>query len=104
HHCIERIRSNRLFHFHAHQIAEQHRCWPHVELTQRHHWKLDGEAAGLPDTALDGLGERAEMSIAVSQFAPGIGDADDWPALKTPRAEAFRLEGSLPQPAVVVRW
>ena len=82
HDSVEWIRADRLLDVHAHQVPEQHRCWTHEEFAQRHHWKLEREAAGLPHTTSDGIRQRPRVRVAVRQLAPGVADADDGLPLK----------------------
>ena len=57
------------------------------DLAERHHRKLEREAAGLVDAALHVLGELAEMGVAGRQLGPGVADADDRPAVEQMRRE-----------------
>ena len=60
-----------------------------------------GKAAGRPHAALDGFGDRAQVRVAVVQFAPGIADADDRLVLEYVGGEAFRAQPGAAREAIV---
>jgi hypothetical protein len=91
HHAVQRLGADHLLGIHRHQVAIKHRRRRNVELAQGNGGKLQRPTAGLPDAALDRLGQFAEMNVAVVQLAPGLGDADDRFA-QVDVAEARRLE------------
>src|SRR3989338_7852192 len=64
----------------------------HEELAEGDHRELEGEAAGAPDAALDGLGELAQVGVEVVELGPGVGDADDGAPVEHEVAEALGLE------------
>ena len=45
--------------------------------------ELKRQATSLPDPPTHCIGDLSEMSVAVSQFAPGVADADDWPGIES---------------------
>src|SRR5207253_9133734 len=62
---------------HGHEIAVKHGRGTDVEFAQGNGWKFQGQAARLPDAALDRLGQLAEVDMTVIELAPGLSDADD---------------------------
>ena len=76
HDSVERVRANGLFDVHRHQIPVEHRRRLHERLAQRQHRELERETASLQNTALDRLGQPAQVHVAVDELAPAVGDAD----------------------------
>ncbi|SAL70625.1 hypothetical protein AWB67_04097 [Caballeronia terrestris] len=81
-HAVHRIAANRFLDVHRSQIAKQHRGGAQVRLAERHHRKLERQAARLAHAALHILGEFAKMRVAGRQFRPRIADADHRPAIE----------------------
>ena len=81
-HAVQRIGADGFLHVHARQVAVQHGRGFDQRLAQRHHRKLEREAARLPHAFLDGFGQFAEMAVAGCQFRPCVADADDGLARK----------------------
>ena len=82
HDAIERIAADGFLDVHAGEIAEQHGGGTQLRFTERHHGEFERKTAGLVDAALHELRELAEVTIAGSQLAPGVADADDRPAIE----------------------
>ncbi|MNT39060.1 hypothetical protein D3C72_1752780 [compost metagenome] len=61
------------------QVAIQRRRGPPALFGQRMYRELHRDAARVPDTRLDALGQRQVMPVAGRQIAAGLGDADDRP-------------------------
>ena len=77
---VERIGADALLDVHRHQVAEEHRRRLHQVLAERDRRELERQAAGEQDAALDRLGERAEVQVAVDELRPRVADPDHRPA------------------------
>ena len=62
--------------------------------------KFERKSAGLVDAALHELRELAEVTVAGSQLAPGVADADDRPAIEHVVGIALVLDPAAMQEAV----
>ena len=92
HHAVDRVAADALLDVHRREVAVEHRRRPQQRLAERHHRKLEREAARLVDADLHLLGQRAEMRVARRQFAEGIADADHRPAVELVVRHAFALD------------
>ena len=110
--AVGRIGAQRFFRVHREQVAVEHRARLHEGLAEREQRDLHGEAARLPDAALDVLGAQAEMRVARVGVAPGIQDRDDRlagdvlraePGLLRARAMTERSEIVAAEPAVAAQ-
>ena len=57
HDAVERVGAQRLLDVHRHEVAPEHRGRLHHRLAERDRRELERQAAGLPDAALDVLGD-----------------------------------------------
>src|SRR5262249_16766049 len=80
----------------------EHRSRPQVEFAQRRDGELQRKSARLPDTAFDVFGQVTQVSVAMGEFAPGVGDANDRSAVGRGRRKAHRPPGGLAQPGTNV--
>ncbi len=94
------IAANGFLDVHAGEIAEQHRGGTQLRFAERHHGELERKSAGLVDAALHELRELAEVTVAGSQLAPGVADADDRPAIEQVIGIALVLDPAAVQEAV----
>ena len=76
--AIERIGANRFLDVHAREIPVQHCGRAQQRLAERHHRKLDREAAGLEHARAHMLGNSAEVRIVGHQLRVGVADADSY--------------------------
>ncbi len=90
HHAIDRVGLDHLLHVHGHQVAVEHGGGLDQHLAERDRGELQRQAAGLPDAALDRLGDDPQVGVAVGQLAPGVADADHRPAIEDIAREALR--------------
>ena len=95
-HAVDRIAANRLLDVHRGEIAEQHRGRPQAGFAERHDRELERHAAAFPHTALDVLGDLAEVPIARGQLRPRVADADD-------RLAFAKMPSGRPRPTQL-RW
>jgi DNA-binding FadR family transcriptional regulator len=102
HHAIERIAADAFLHVHAREVAIEHGGGAQQGLAERHHGELEREAAGLVDTDLHLLRERAEVRVAGREFAEGVADADDRAAVELVVRHALALHPASVDEAVAV--
>ena len=76
HDAVERVGAQRLLDVHRHEVAPEHRRRLHHRLAERHRRELERQAAGLPDAALDVLGDDPQVRVAGRELAPRVADAD----------------------------
>src|SRR5690606_17199146 len=101
--AVDRIAADGLLNVHGRQIAKQHRRGPQLRLPKRHDRELEGEAACLVNTALDELGELAEMPITRCQLRPRVADTVDWPAIQQVVRIALVLEpAAMHEPIAII--
>jgi len=84
------------------QVAEQHRGRADLRLTERHRGEFERQTPGLPDAALDPLGDVAEMAMARVELAEGLADTDHRPPVEDVIGETLRLHPAAMDEAVAV--
>ena len=91
HYTIQGIGADGFLDVHAHEVAVEHRRRPHQGLAERHHRKLEREAAHFVHAALDPLGEHPEVRVARGELRPGVADPDDRTAIEQMVRQALVL-------------